>query len=189
MRNGEQTYVKHLALQHRLLPLMPSATYFFLTAKKSRQKMPLSNAERLAQRKSLCGSHNMRWPAKEVARGRLVARRTYALCAMVLSDGFLGCIFAMASLNDWVRSRGSLAGNIAHHMRTTENQFSIRGVGPDNLRLLLSGQPPFSAFATLSDELLHRRFVDRFQNNPRHTGICPKMRDMCRYPARRPATP
>ena len=29
---------------------MPSATYFFSTAKKSKQKMPLSNAEGLAQR-------------------------------------------------------------------------------------------------------------------------------------------
>ena len=36
----------------------------FFNSKKSRQKMPLSNAERLAQRKALCGSHNMRWPAK-----------------------------------------------------------------------------------------------------------------------------
>ena len=46
-------FLKHLVLKHRWLPLMPSATYFFLTAKKSRQKMPLSNAEGLAQRKSL----------------------------------------------------------------------------------------------------------------------------------------
>ncbi len=36
-----------------LIPPMPSATDFFSTAKKSRQKMPLSNAEGLAQRKSL----------------------------------------------------------------------------------------------------------------------------------------
>ena len=40
---------------------------------------------------------------------------------MVFWDGLV----AMASLNDWVRSRGSLAGNIAHHMRTTAIQFGI----------------------------------------------------------------
>ena len=36
---------------------MPSATYFFSTAKKSRQKMPLSNAEGLAQREPFVGEH------------------------------------------------------------------------------------------------------------------------------------
>ena len=49
--------LKRLVLKRRLLPSMPSATDFFSTAKKRKQKMPLSNAERLAQRKSLCGSH------------------------------------------------------------------------------------------------------------------------------------
>ena len=61
MRNWGQTYVKRLVLPPHGLPSMRwlrlclrrAATDFFLTAKKSRQKMPLSNAERLAQRKSL----------------------------------------------------------------------------------------------------------------------------------------
>ena len=55
-------HLRRLVLQSRWLPPMPSATYFFSTAKKSKRagyncpsssKMPLSNAERLAQRKSL----------------------------------------------------------------------------------------------------------------------------------------
>ena len=54
--------LRRLVLKPRGLPPMPSATYFFSTAKKSRRagyncpsssKMPLSNAERLAQRKTL----------------------------------------------------------------------------------------------------------------------------------------
>ena len=60
----------------------------FSTAKKRKQKMPLSCAEGgSAQRKSLCGSHTMRWPA------RWVARWPCALCAMVLSEGLLGWPF------------------------------------------------------------------------------------------------
>ena len=64
----------------------------------SSSKMPLSNAERLAQRKSLCGSHNMRWPARWVARGGLQEggwlRDGLARCArwhdlMVFWDGIL----------------------------------------------------------------------------------------------------
>ena len=61
MRNEEQTYLKRLILLPCGLPLMRwlrlclrrAATDFFSTAKKSRQKMPLSCTERLAQRKSL----------------------------------------------------------------------------------------------------------------------------------------
>ena len=45
-------FLKRLVLQHRLLPLMPSATYFLSTATKSRQKMPLSNAEGLGTAQS-----------------------------------------------------------------------------------------------------------------------------------------
>ena len=60
----------------------------FLNSKKRKQKMPLSCAEGgSAQRKALCGSHTMRWPA------RWVARRPCALCAMVLSEGLLGWPF------------------------------------------------------------------------------------------------
>ena len=67
---------------------------FFSTAKKRKQKMPLSCAEGgSAQRKALCGSHTMRWPARWVARGRWGARRPCALCAMVLSEGLLGWHF------------------------------------------------------------------------------------------------
>ena len=51
-----------------------------------------------------------------------LARCTRWFCLMVFWDGLV----AMASLNDCVRSRGSLAGNIAHHMRTTDIQFGIR---------------------------------------------------------------
>ncbi len=65
----------------------------FFNSKKRKQKMPLSCAERLAQRKALCGSHTMRWPARWVARGRWVARWPCALCAMVLSEGLLGWHF------------------------------------------------------------------------------------------------
>ena len=46
-------FLKRLVLKHRWLPPMPSATYFLSTATKSKQKMPLSCAEGLAQRKSL----------------------------------------------------------------------------------------------------------------------------------------
>ena len=60
----------------------------FFNSKKRKQKMPLSCAEGgSAQRKALCGSHTMRWPA------RWVARRPCALCAMVLSEGLLGWPF------------------------------------------------------------------------------------------------
>ena len=46
------TFLKRLVLQHRLLASMPSATYFLSTATKSRQKMPLSNAEGLGTAQS-----------------------------------------------------------------------------------------------------------------------------------------
>ena len=46
-----------------------------------------------------------------------LARCARRFCLMVFWDG----IFAMASLNDCVRSRGSLAGNISHHIRSTKN--------------------------------------------------------------------
>ncbi len=66
----------------------------FFNSKKRKQKMPLSYAEGgSAQRKSLCGLHTMRWPARWGARGRWVARRPCALCAMVLSEGLLGWPF------------------------------------------------------------------------------------------------
>ena len=66
----------------------------FFNSKKRKQKMPLSCAEGgSAQRKALCGSHTMRWPARWGARGRWVARRPCALCAMVLSEGLLGWPF------------------------------------------------------------------------------------------------
>ena len=43
---------------------MPSATYFFSPAKKSRQKMPLSNAEGLAQRKPFLWQYAIQWPSE-----------------------------------------------------------------------------------------------------------------------------
>ena len=104
--------LKRLALQHRLLPSMPSATYlFFNNNKKSRQK----NAA-LKRRGVLCtaqiafvtGRHAL---ACKVSCKREVGCETpWALCAMDLSDGLLGWHFAMASLNAWVTSRESFAG-------------------------------------------------------------------------------
>ena len=96
----------------------------FFNSKKRKQKMPLSCAEGgSAQRKALCGSHTMRWPARWVARGRWVARRPCALCAMVLSEGLLGWHFARAYLTYCVTARGSFA--VAYRIRATENQFGI----------------------------------------------------------------
>ena len=43
---------------------MPSATNFLSAATKSRQKRPLSNAEGLAQRKSLLWKYHLRWPSQ-----------------------------------------------------------------------------------------------------------------------------
>ena len=50
-----------------------------------------------------------------------LARCARWLYLMAFWDG----IFAMAFLNACVTSRGSLDGNIAHHMRTTDIQFGI----------------------------------------------------------------
>ena len=59
---------------------MPSATYFFSAAKKSKQKMPLSNAEGLAQRKSLLWKYHLYGLHSRVAIKMSAARRTHALC-------------------------------------------------------------------------------------------------------------
>ena len=60
---------------------------FFQQQKKEAKNAALMRRGGSAQRKALCGSHTMRWPA------RWVARRPCALCAMVLSEGLLGWPF------------------------------------------------------------------------------------------------
>ena len=108
-RNGEQTLLRDHAVLVSSVGFCLLVCYFrcvgyacaygvrrppFFNSKKRKQKMPLSCAEGgSAQRKALCGSHTMRWPARWVARGRWVARRPCALCAMVLSEGLLGWPF------------------------------------------------------------------------------------------------
>ena len=55
LRGVHNCYVvvqQRITLFSSMLLFMPSATYFFSAAKKSKQKRPLSNAEGLAQRKS-----------------------------------------------------------------------------------------------------------------------------------------
>ena len=44
--------------------------------------MPLSNAEGLAQRKSLLWKYYLKWPSDYNAIKMSAARRTHALCAM-----------------------------------------------------------------------------------------------------------
>ena len=66
---------------------------FFQQQKKEAKNAALMRRGGSAQRKALCGSHTMRWPARWVARGRWVARWPCALCAMVLSEGLLGWHF------------------------------------------------------------------------------------------------
>ena len=78
-----------------------------------------------------CGSHNMRWPAKWVAKWMCVARRPCALCAMVFSDGFLGWHFAMAYLTYCVTS-GPIYPRILHFRAST-------GASPLHTRLACCG--------------------------------------------------
>ncbi len=56
--------VFRVILGGRFFFFMPSATYFFSTAKKSRQKMPLSNAEGLHSTNRLWGTHKEWWPSE-----------------------------------------------------------------------------------------------------------------------------
>ena len=72
---------------------MPSATYFLSPATKSKQKMPLSNAEGLAQRKSFLWSYTMLWPAQLQWHKDSAARRTHTLCVMVLAYHFFHSVW------------------------------------------------------------------------------------------------
>ena len=149
MRNGEQTFrrdhacLKRLVLQHRLLPLMRwlrlclrrAATDFFSTAKKVGERGTTAPAVQKCRSQTPRGWHSAnRFTGRTTCVGLQGGlqngcglRDGLARCArwhdlMVFWDGLV----AMASLNDWVRSREIACGqHIASHQ---VNRKSIKNV-------------------------------------------------------------
>ncbi len=126
--------LKRLVLKRRLLPLMRwlrlclrrAATSFFSTAKKGSKKCrshaprgALHSANRSCSSTTCVGLQGGLQDECALRDGLARCARWFYL--MVFCDGLV----AMAFLNDGVTSRESFAGRISHHIRATENQFSI----------------------------------------------------------------
>ena len=76
-------------------------------------------------------------------------------------DRFLRWYFARAYLTYCVTARKSFAGRISHHIRSTENQFSIIRSAHCRLRLCLRGKMPLNTWRTLTQGDLNNLNLDR----------------------------